>query len=111
MSDWFANFRATVNVQEERRIGREMGKEIGKEIGRGIGEEIKLIKQICAKCARGQSVDQIATDLVEDEDHVKSIVEVAARYAPDYDADKIYDELHDGDPKEETEESEELVKA
>ena len=80
MSDLFANFKG-MNAMEERRIGR------------GQGEEIKLIKQICGKLGRGQSVEQIAFDLIEDEDHVKLIVDVAGKYSPDYDPDKIYDEL------------------
>ena len=85
MSDLFANFKATIDVQEERRIGRN------------IGEEIKLIKQVCAKSTRGQSVEQIATDLLEDEAEVQKIIDVARGYAPDHDADKIYNELHNNE--------------
>ena len=86
------------DVQEERKIGR------------GIGEEIKLIKQVCCKLDRGQSVKQIAVDLIEDEEHIKLISEVASKYAPDYDVDKIYNELHRSEQNKE-DKAEVLVKA
>ena len=95
MSDLFANFKATVNVQEERRIGREQGL--------GIGEEIKLIKQVCGKIGLGQSIEQIATDLLEDEEHIKRISQIASKHAPDYNADKIYEELYNFDQKQKSE--------
>ena len=81
MSDWFANFRATVNVQEERKKGQE------------IGEKVKLIKLVCGKIALGQNVDQIATDLLEDKEHIQTIYDIALGYAPDYDVYKIYEDL------------------
>lgn len=95
MSDLFANFKATVNVQEERRIGREQGL--------GIGEEIKLIKLVCGKIGLGQSIEQIATDLLEDEEHIKRISQIASKHAPDYNADKIYEELYNFDQKQKSE--------
>ena len=85
------------DVQEERRIGRSQG------------EEIKLIKQVCGKLALGQSIDQIATDLLEDKERIQEIYDTAARFAPDYDADKIYDELHNADADESK--TDELIEA
>ncbi|WP_051200175.1 Rpn family recombination-promoting nuclease/putative transposase [Butyrivibrio sp. FCS006] len=73
------------DVQAERKKG--------KEIGIDIGEELKLIKLVCKKLSMGQAPGQIAEDLVEDESHIRSICEIAASFAPDYDAEKIYDQL------------------
>ena len=108
MSDLFANFKATVNVQEERRIGREQGKEIGKEIGRGIGEEIKLIKQVCGKMQKGWDAEKISELFEEDFEHIQKIYDVALKHSPDFNADKIYEELHSSEIKEEI--AEELVR-
>ncbi|SDA65857.1 Putative transposase, YhgA-like [Butyrivibrio sp. INlla18] len=65
------------DVQEERRNG----------------EEIKLIKQVSKKISLKQDAGKIAADLVEDEDHIKRIYDIAIKYAPDYDPEKIYNEL------------------
>ena len=69
------------DVQEERRKGED------------IGAEKKLIKQVCKKLNLGQLPEQIAEDLVEDEDHIQEICNVASEFAPDYDAEKIYEKL------------------
>ena len=65
------------DVQEERRNGGE----------------IKVIQQVCAKISMGQDVAQIAKDLVEEESHIQSIYDVASKFAPNYDAEKIYEEM------------------
>ncbi len=80
MSDLFANFKATVNV-EERKIGQNKG------------EVIKLIKIVRAKYLKGQDVEQIAEDLVESVETVSEIYEVVKSHEADYDVDKLYDEL------------------
>ena len=87
MSDLFANFKATVDVQEERRIGRK--------IGQSIGEETKLIKQVCNKLQKGWTAEKIADLFEEDLGYIQKIIEAAIEYAPDYDTDKIYAKLHD----------------
>ncbi|MBQ6587253.1 MAG: hypothetical protein IJI01_01080 [Butyrivibrio sp.] len=65
------------DVQEERRNG----------------EEIKLIKLVCKKIIKGHVPEIIAEELDEDEEHIKRIYDAALKYAPDYDADKIFEEL------------------
>ncbi len=57
------------------------------------GEELKLIKMVCKKLNLGQPPDQIAEDLEEDQPHIQSICDIASSFAPDYDAEKIYDQL------------------
>lgn len=80
MSDLFEGFKG-INVMEERKIGQNKG------------EETKLIKMVCKKLSLGQSVEQIALDLIEDEAIVGEISSVAAKYAPDYDVEAIYMDL------------------
>ena len=65
------------DVQEERRNG----------------EEIKLIKQVCKKMAKGQAVEKIAEDLMEDEDYIQQIYDKALKFAPNYDAERIFEAL------------------
>jgi hypothetical protein len=69
------------DVQAERKKGEE------------IGEELKVIKQVCKKLAKGQDPSTIADMLEEDQSHVQAICDVASSYAPDYDAEKIYEQL------------------
>ena len=69
------------DVQAERKKGKD------------IGEELKLIKLVCKKLSMGQAPGQIAEDLVEDESHIQAICDIAASFSPDYDAEKIYDQL------------------
>ncbi len=57
------------------------------------GEEIQLIKQVCKKMQLGQNSSQIASDLVEDINHIQEIYDVALTHAPDFDPEAIYNEL------------------
>ena len=86
MSDLFEGFKG-INVMEERKIGQNKG------------EETKLIKMVCKKLSLGQSVEQIALDLIEDEAIVGEISSVAAKYAPDYDVEAIYMDLKTAEKK------------
>ena len=74
------------NVQEERRNG----------------EEIKLIKLVCSKITKGWDVNKIADLFDEEEAHIQSIYDVAVKFAPDYDSEKIYEELAKGKEEKET---------
>ena len=49
---------------------------------------------MCKKLARNLSAEEIADDLEEDINEIKKIMEVAQSFAPEYDIDKIYGELH-----------------
>ena len=48
---------------------------------------------VCKKLTKGKDVSQIATDLDEDESHIQEICNIAQKFAPDYDAEKIFEEL------------------
>ncbi len=53
-----------------------------------------LIELICKKLMKNKSIDIIAEEVEESVDDIMPICEVAAKYAPDYDVDAIYDELY-----------------
>ena len=48
-----------------------------------------LFEQICKKLKKGKFVPQIADELVEDETVIQAIENVAEKYIPDYDIEKI----------------------
>lgn len=57
------------------------------------GEEIHLIKIVCKKILKGLSPEEIADIFEEDEAHIKEIYTIAKDFAPEYDAEKIYEKL------------------
>lgn len=75
------------DYQEVSRASEEKGIE--------KGEVLKVIKLVCRKMAIGKSPSQISSDLMEDEDQIRQIYDIALKYAPDYDPEKIYKELSD----------------
>lgn len=62
---------------------------------RGIakGEDKHLILLICRKLRKGKRAEQIAEDLDEDEIRVQMICDIAEKYAPEYDEEKILNEV------------------
>lgn len=64
------------------------------EIGIEKGAQRKLIEQICKKLVKGKSVETIADELEEDYSAVKSVCDIAASFAPNYDADEIFKALN-----------------
>ena len=73
----FDNYVASFDAQVERRIGAEN----------------KLILMVCRKMDKGMDVQEIAEAVEESEELIQSIMEVAKKYSPDYDVDKIRTEL------------------
>ena len=57
------------------------------------GEVRKVISLICKKLRKGQPAVQIADALEEDVAYVENICNIAQKYAPDYDVDKIFQEV------------------
>ncbi len=57
------------------------------------GEENFLIGQICRKLRKGKDVEEIADELEVDEIRVKVICDVAEKYGPDYDENKVIDSV------------------
>lgn len=78
--DWDIEYRRQMSVAEEK--------------GREKGEDFKLLSQICRKLHKGKPVDVIADELEEDLGYVERICLIAERFAPEYDVEKIFDELY-----------------
>ena len=70
--------------------------ELFKEDGRKEGADKHLIELICKKLKKGKTIDVISREVEEELDNIRPICDVAERYAPDYDVEAIYDELHYG---------------
>lgn len=58
------------------------------------GRITQLIKQVCTKMQKISSIEEIANDLLEqDVPLIQKIMDVAARSAPDYNVDEIYNTI------------------
>lgn len=70
----------------------DLEKQLGfaREEGKAEGSDLKLISQICRKLKKNKKPAVIAEELEEDIEVVNRICEVAARFAPEYDIEKIY---------------------
>ena len=66
------------------------------EIGEAHGEVKKLIRMVCKKLAKGYDAESIAESLEEEISVVEEICSVAVSFAPEYDCEQIYRELHYG---------------
>ena len=75
--------------REEREDGRAEGLAEGRIKGRTEGQ----ISLICKKLRKNLSVAEIADILEEDESAVQAIVDVAKKYAPDYDEHLVFEEI------------------
>ena len=60
---------------------------------RAEGKDEFLIEQVCKKLKKSKSIAEIAADLEEDEPRIQAIVNIAEKYAPNYNADEILKEL------------------
>ena len=79
---------------EAREEGRAEGRAEGLEEGRAEGEYIKLIKMVCRKLQKGKNEATIADELDEDIVLINDICQAAAKAAPEYDCDAIYELLN-----------------
>jgi hypothetical protein len=78
--------------KEEWEDGRLEGRKEGISQGISRGTSYKLIELVCKKLRRHKSVSEIAEDLEEDEGFIQKMCEVAEKYAPEYDVDKVMEE-------------------
>ncbi len=84
MNRLFEHFEG-FDIQAVRKESREEGHKEGRKEGR---DEL-LIEKVCKKLKKGMAVDRIAAELEEDEPRIQAIVNIAQKYAPDYDIEKI----------------------
>ena len=64
----------------------------GRLAGKSEGEILKLIKLICKKICRNKTIEEIAEDLEEEPEAIRSIYESARKFAPEYSFEKIYED-------------------
>ncbi len=77
--------------------GLEQGLEQGHIQGLAEGGEKQLINQICKKLGKGKRLEQIADEVEESLELVEKICLAAQKEAPDYDCNRIYARLHEGE--------------
>ena len=59
------------------------------------GSMLQLIKQVCAKRQKFSSAEEIADDLaMQDISLIRKIMDLAPRFAPDYNVNDIYNALN-----------------
>ena len=75
------------------RQGEKIGLERGEKMGLEKGEEKKLLSLVIAKIKKGKNVSEIADALEEDEQTIGRLVQIVGRYAPEYDPEKILEEV------------------
>jgi len=63
-------------------------------LGMERGEERKLISLVCRKLSKQKTPEEIAEALEEDQSEIDRICAAAMKYAPGYDVNAIYEELH-----------------
>ena len=80
-------------VIAERENAKQEGIGIGVDRGIEQGTELKLINLVLKKMRKSCTVAQIAEALEESEEKIGRIVEIARKYAPEYDERKILDEI------------------
>ena len=85
-SEVFAMLLTEYNEEEVMELFRADGEK------KGINKH--LIDLICKKLKKGKDIDTIADEVEEEVTIITPIVEVAKKFAPDYDVDAIYAELH-----------------
>ena len=83
-----------VRQSEEWEAVRMNILEIGIMQGMEQGADRKIIDQVCKKLKKGKTVSCIAEELEESLEGIEIICEVAKKYAPNYDIDKICEEYH-----------------
>ncbi len=61
--------------------------------GKAEGEDKLLIGQICRKLLKGKDIDIIIDEVEsEDDERIQTMIDIAEKYAPDYEVDKVFDE-------------------
>ena len=82
-----------------RKIREQLRDEVKEEVREEVREEVQeeerartIINQLCHKLARGKNLSQIADECEITEKETLAIYEIAQKYAPDYDAEQVFQE-------------------
>lgn len=62
-----------------------------KTLGQGLQK--KRVELVCRKLKKGKPIEQIAEELEESTEELQPIINTAERFAPDYDVDRIMEEI------------------
>ena len=73
--------------------GYDSGYDTGYDSGHKEGEVRFLISTICENIKQGRKLDEFAPFLNSDLDMVSRIYNIAVKYSPSFDSDKIFEEL------------------
>lgn len=80
-------------IEDGRREGISQGISQGLKLGIREGAAKKMISLVCIKLNKGKESSVIAEELEEPKEKIQMIANIARDYAPEYDVDKIYQEL------------------
>ena len=83
--------------EEGKAEGLIEGEAKGEAIGEERGKKKQLINLICKKLIKGKTVEVIAGELEEEIGTIARIYEVIKDFAPDYDCDRIYEKICEGE--------------
>lgn len=90
LEDFLKSERVKVMSLSVLEFNLERQLKFEREEGREEGADLKTISQVCKKLIKGKSVGEIADELEEEVDYINKICDIAAKFAPDYDVNKIY---------------------
>ena len=76
---------------EELAEAKDEGIAEGRAEGRVEGATKNVITLIIKKIKKDKPVDTIADELEQDVDYVRSICDIAEKFAPDYNCEEIFD--------------------
>ena len=82
-----------VKQSEEWEAVRMNIYQLGEARGELKGQQKNLISLICKKLAKGKAPEEIANALEEDLATIETICSIANNFAPEYDCEKIYQQL------------------
>lgn len=78
----------------EREDSREEGLAEGRAEGLAEGRNKQRILLISKKIAREKSLEQIAEELEEDTENIRTIYNVVCNMKPDFDVDEVYKRIY-----------------
>ena len=88
-------------VKEEKNMCEALRELFADELreSEDAGAEKQIISVVCKKLEKNRGVSEISEALEEPEEKIRLICKAAADYAPDYDVDKIYNKLREGESR------------
>ena len=84
---------ALARIENEARRAEEADKRADDENRRAREAEARYIRSICKMLRNGKTAEQIADELDDDYDHIRSICDAADEFGPEYDAEKVISKI------------------